>query len=40
MTDKRSLMTGFAGRLAILGLTALLLGACGSNDKADRKSVV
>jgi len=39
MTDKRSLMTGFAGRLAILGLTALLLGACGSNDKASNEYV-
>src|SRR5690606_22739042 len=39
MTDKRSLMTGFAGRLAIIGLTALLLGACGSSEEASNEYV-
>ena len=33
MTNKRSRMTGLLGRLAILGLTAVLLGACGSDKK-------
>lgn len=39
MSDKRSGVARLMGRLAILCLTAVLLGACGSSDKASNEYV-